>query len=1112
MNEFMIDMQSKFQRAREEWTHRLEEHTMSNFMGFKQSWHPPHHPPHHSHSSGNYNTSSESVFRVLLQLFAHETDVEIQLDKLFEMDDGVTLTFYVPQLLSFLLHGALYSSPRLETWILNKCTQSVYFAHRCYWFLRAWCLVLPASPPPNIPQRRRIASFNNMHHNTTTIGNPQLSSQKKNLSNLSLNSSNQNPIHNCTHMNNRVGLFLDEPAVTAIEDEYDDDDGDGDDDGGDDTNHSVSSSSFCRPKTATAGSAAGIATDSATTTKPPPPLNHHPQNNNKFFWPEERAMIERLLFNIKECGQVHAAQWQQQWNQTRRRQQQVSETSSSLSSEVMLLLSPADIMELAEAGKIPVDENNGYPNLRHVEVLTGTSCHGGGGSGSLMEEGNNMFDANPMHMMNVTSSSSSPEIQHHHLSETEQFDKTPQFLDALLFVAENLQFVPTDQRKSILRTHLNRIECELLPSPLVYIPIGGGSSSYYQNHHWVWRIVTDESFPISTKERVPCIIVLEIIVEQQIHTNNNAKQCQPQSPPQQLRRFVGLGSNDNGNRYNNNNNNHVTGNHDNGNYQQASLPEEKVDHRMDSQPSSYSSSLHSWWDMSEAEQLELWRFGHRDPFRRISLLDKVTSTVKQASDKIQMNLRGSSVDQLPLFRNHHNENLEELQALTSPQTMMIPDQPQRNGPINRRGGAGGSGSRATSLSDAEHKSHQGPAFGSNGLPSSSRSVSRTSSGGSMVSLGQWTTPPIVKKLKDKDIENLFWKDRNETDGDVDRASPLTYGSDQEDESMSERGVANTFCRPPRAQHSKNPKNEMKTAQSAKSKRPPPVVFRESWDAKQERIRKKSAFGTHPGWRLVPILIKANDDLRQEQLASQIIQRMASILARENVPVWLCPYEIIALTDRGGIIEAIPDTISLDSLKKNDPHYTGLRDFFHSHFGEGTEDLMAAKANFVESLAAYSMVCFLLQIKDRHNGNILLDKWGHLIHIDFGFFFLSSPGKNAGFESAPFKLTRDFVEVLDGTDSHLFRIFRDLCVKTFITLRRRCMEIILLVEMLKNGNEELQCFRGRPDDAIQQLRDRFRLDLNDRACREYVNSLVDASIENWRTDWYDRYQRYFVGVL
>ncbi len=255
-----------------------------------------------------------------------------------------------------------------------------------------------------------------------------------------------------------------------------------------------------------------------------------------------------------------------------------------------------------------------------------------------------------------------------------------------------------------------------------------------------------------------------------------------------------------------------------------------------------------------------------------------------------------------------------------------------------------------------------------------------------------------------------------------------------------------------------------------------------------------------------------EDLRQEQLAYQLIYRMAYILAREKVPVWLYPYEIIALTDRGGIIEAVPDTISLDSLKRNDPDFSGLKNFFRGFFGEDTDEYADAKANFVESLAAYSVVCFLLQIKDRHNGNILLDNRGHLIHIDFGFFFLSSPGKNTGFESAPFKLTRDFCDLLDGPDSHTFRHFRELCARTFLALRRHCDEIILLVEMMMNGNEDLKCFRGRPEDAVRGLRERFRLDLNDRACVEYVNFLVEESMENWRTDWYDRYQRYCVGIL
>lgn len=54
-------------------------------------------------------------------------------------------------------------------------------------------------------------------------------------------------------------------------------------------------------------------------------------------------------------------------------------------------------------------------------------------------------------------------------------------------------------------------------------------------------------------------------------------------------------------------------------------------------------------------------------------------------------------------------------------------------------------------------------------------------------------------------------------------------------------------------------------------------------------------------------------------------------------------------------------------------------------------------------------CLLVQIKDRHNGNLLMDEDGHIIHIDFGFMLSNSPG-GVNFESAPFKLTRELLEV------------------------------------------------------------------------------------------------------
>ena len=101
--------------------------------------------------------------------------------------------------------------------------------------------------------------------------------------------------------------------------------------------------------------------------------------------------------------------------------------------------------------------------------------------------------------------------------------------------------------------------------------------------------------------------------------------------------------------------------------------------------------------------------------------------------------------------------------------------------------------------------------------------------------------------------------------------------------------------------------------------------------------------------------------------------------------------------------------------------------------------MRAQCNFAKSLAGYSLVTYLLQIKDRHNGNILLNRDGHLIHIDFGFMLSNSPG-NIGFEAAPFKLPLEYIEVLGGLDSPAYREFRKLFREGFDACRKHCDRI------------------------------------------------------------------------
>lgn len=59
----------------------------------------------------------------------------------------------------------------------------------------------------------------------------------------------------------------------------------------------------------------------------------------------------------------------------------------------------------------------------------------------------------------------------------------------------------------------------------------------------------------------------------------------------------------------------------------------------------------------------------------------------------------------------------------------------------------------------------------------------------------------------------------------------------------------------------------------------------------------------------------------------------------------------------------------------------LYDYFISKFGSPDSlDYRKAQLAFAKSLAAYSIILYLLQIKDRHNGNIMIDEEGHIVHI------------------------------------------------------------------------------------------------------------------------------------
>lgn len=123
-----------------------------------------------------------------------------------------------------------------------------------------------------------------------------------------------------------------------------------------------------------------------------------------------------------------------------------------------------------------------------------------------------------------------------------------------------------------------------------------------------------------------------------------------------------------------------------------------------------------------------------------------------------------------------------------------------------------------------------------------------------------------------------------------------------------------------------------------------------------------------------------------QFYRSVAQMFQHIWSEENIDLWVRPYQIVCLNNDSGLIEPIVsylthqvhtlldlisfsfnypqlNTVSLHQIKKNSNK--SLREYFVDEYGgEDTDEFKSAQRNFVQSCAAYCLISYLLQVKDR----------------------------------------------------------------------------------------------------------------------------------------------------
>ena len=238
---------------------------------------------------------------------------------------------------------------------------------------------------------------------------------------------------------------------------------------------------------------------------------------------------------------------------------------------------------------------------------------------------------------------------------------------------------------------------------------------------------------------------------------------------------------------------------------------------------------------------------------------------------------------------------------------------------------------------------------------------------------------------------------------------------------------------------------------------------------------------------ITFLLKGHEDLRQDERVMQLFGLVNTFLInnpetfRRNLTVRR--YAVVPLSTNSGLIGWLPHCDTLHVLIKEwrdkkkisvsienkimgrmVPHLESLTvmqkvEVFEFALectqGDDLAKLLWLKSpssevwfdrrtNYTRSLAAMSMIGYVLGLGDRHPSNLMLDqKSGKIIHIDFGDCFEVAMTREKFPEKIPFRLTRMLINAMEVTG--IDGTYRMTCESVMSLLRRNKDSVMAMLE-------------------------------------------------------------------
>ena len=177
-------------------------------------------------------------------------------------------------------------------------------------------------------------------------------------------------------------------------------------------------------------------------------------------------------------------------------------------------------------------------------------------------------------------------------------------------------------------------------------------------------------------------------------------------------------------------------------------------------------------------------------------------------------------------------------------------------------------------------------------------------------------------------------------------------------------------------------------------------------------------------KIVNVLIKS-EDVRKDKL-TMIVSKMLQRVCGNIIDIKT--YNVFPIDDSCGWIEMVEKSNTLYDIKYK--YQTTIQNYIMDLNPNLTVGRI--RENFIQTCVSSCVLCYVLGVGDRHMENIMVTRNGKLLHIDFSYLLGDDP-KRLNIEM---KITEDMLNMLGGSASETFNIFKTQCKEAYKKIRLR----------------------------------------------------------------------------